>query len=184
MTAGGGRPVRASAADLVEVSCTVNGAPVTLRVPPRLTLADALRDRLGLTGTHLGCEHGVCGMCTVLVDGAAARSCLLLACQLDGSEIVTVEGLGTPGDMHPLQEAFSRHHALQCGFCTPGFLLSSYDLLAHRPGIDPAELPGQLSGVLCRCTGYRNIVSAVAEVAGRYRDGIPAPRNCGPRPPA
>jgi carbon-monoxide dehydrogenase small subunit len=175
------RQVRAGADELAEVSCTVNGTPVTIQVPPRLTLADALRDRLGLTGTHLGCEHGVCGMCTVLVDGAAARSCLLFACQLDGSEIVTVEGLGTPDDMHPLQEAFSRQHALQCGFCTPGFLVSGYDLLAHRPGIDAGELPAELSGVLCRCTGYRNIVAAVAEVARRYPQGIPGPRNCAPR---
>jgi carbon-monoxide dehydrogenase small subunit len=162
----------------IPVSCTVNGTPVTLRVPPRLTLADALRDRLGLTGTHLGCEHGVCGMCTVLVDGDAARSCLLFACQLAGAEIVTVEGLGTPDDLHPLQEAFSRHHALQCGFCTPGFLLSSYDLLTHHPGVTPDELPTELSGVLCRCTGYRNIVAAVADVAARYPDGVPGPRNC------
>jgi aerobic-type carbon monoxide dehydrogenase small subunit (CoxS/CutS family)/carbon monoxide dehydrogenase subunit G len=175
------RQVRAGADEPAEVSCSVNGTPVTIQVPPRLTLADALRDRLGLTGTHLGCEHGVCGMCTVLVDGAAARSCLLFACQLDGSEIVTVEGLGTPDDMHPLQEAFSRRHALQCGFCTPGFLVSGYDLLAHRPGIDAGELPAELSGVLCRCTGYRNIVAAVAEVARRYPHGIPGPRNCAPR---
>jgi carbon-monoxide dehydrogenase small subunit len=163
---------------MIPVSCTVNGTPVTLQVPPRLTLADALRDRLGLTGTHLGCEHGVCGMCTVLVDGDAVRSCLLFACQLAGAEIVTVEGLGAPDDPHPLQEAFSRHHALQCGFCTPGFLLSAYDLLTHQPGVTPDELPTELSGVLCRCTGYRNIVAAVADVAARYPDGVPGPRNC------
>src|SRR5581483_5314993 len=105
-------------------------------------------DRLGLTGTHLGCEHGVCGMCTVLVDGAAARSCLLFACQVDGAEILTVEGLGAPDRQHPLQEAFAHHHALQCGFCTPGFLMSSYDLLRRRPDVSPADLPIELSGVL------------------------------------
>jgi xanthine dehydrogenase YagT iron-sulfur-binding subunit len=172
------RPVRADADELVEVSFTVNGTPTTLRVPARLTLADALRDRLGLTGTHIGCEHGVCGMCTVLVDGEAARSCILFACQLDGAEIVTVEGLGTQDDQHPLQRAFSRHHALQCGFCTPGFLMSAYDLLAHRPEVSDEELPTELSGVLCRCTGYRNIVAAVREVAHEHRDGLPGPRNC------
>jgi carbon-monoxide dehydrogenase small subunit len=159
----------------------VNGAPVTLRLAPRVTLADALRDHLGLTGTHLGCEHGICGMCTVLVDGMAARSCLLFACQLDGADVVTVEGLGRPGDLHPLQRAFGQQHALQCGFCTPGFLLSSYDLLSRRPGLTREELPEELSGVLCRCTGYRNILAAVGQVADEYRDGgLPGPGNCGP----
>ena len=171
----GGSPPRAST-----VSFTVNGAAVTLRLPPRVTLADALRDHLGLTGTHLGCEHGICGMCTVLVDGMAARSCLLFACQLDGSEVVTVEGLGRPGDLHPLQRAFGQQHALQCGFCTPGFLLSSYDLLSRRPGVTREELPEELSGVLCRCTGYRNILAAVGQGADEYRDGsLPGPGNCG-----
>ena len=157
---------------------TVNGRQVTIEAPPRVTLADALRDRLGLKGTHLGCEHGICGMCTVLVDGAAARSCLLFACQLDGAEVLTVEGLGRPGELHPLQQAFGRHHALQCGFCTPGFLLSAYDLLRHQPEITEDELAAELSGVLCRCTGYRNILSAVAEVARTHPDGLPAPLNC------
>jgi xanthine dehydrogenase YagT iron-sulfur-binding subunit len=164
---------------VLDVQLTVNGTPVTLRLPARTTLADALRDHLRLTGTHLGCEHGVCGMCTVLVDGEAARACLLFAVQLDGSEIVTVEGLGTPDDQHPLQEAFSRHHALQCGFCTPGFLMSSYDLLAAPGERNKDELPQDLSGVLCRCTGYRNILAAVTDVAGAYPDGVPGPRNCG-----
>jgi carbon-monoxide dehydrogenase small subunit len=173
------RPVRAEAGEPVEVRMSVNGTAVTLELPARVTLADALREHLGLTGTHLGCEHGVCGMCTVLVDGQAARACLLFACQLDGSEIVTVEGLGRQDDLHPLQESFGRNHALQCGFCTPGFLLSSYDLLADRPEVSDEELPQELSGVLCRCTGYRNILAAVSEVAGAHRDGIPGPRNCG-----
>ncbi len=117
-------------------------------------------------------------MCTVLVDGAAAQACLILAVQAEGAEIVTVEGLGTPDDQHPLQRAFSHHHALQCGFCTPGFLLSSYDLLAHG-GVDPATLSAELSGVLCRCTGYRGILAAVGDVAQAYPDGIPAPGRTG-----
>jgi aerobic-type carbon monoxide dehydrogenase small subunit (CoxS/CutS family)/carbon monoxide dehydrogenase subunit G len=177
----GPRAVRAAVGEDVDVALTVNGSPVTFAVPARLTLADALRDRLGLTGTHLGCEHGVCGMCTVVVDGAAARSCLLFAAQLDGSEVLTVEGLGRPDDLHPLQEAFGRHHALQCGFCTPGFLMSAYDLLSRRPDVADDELPDELSGVLCRCTGYRNILAAVADVAHRHRDGLPAPKECEPR---
>ena len=174
---------RVEAGDLAETALTVNGEPVRLRLPPRVTLADALRDHLGLTGTHLGCEHGVCGMCTVLVDGQAARSCLLFACQLNGAEVVTVEGLGRPGELHPLQRAFGERHALQCGFCTPAFLLSAYDLLSRRPGVPPDALPEELSGVLCRCTGYRNILAAVGEVAAAYRDGgLPAPGNCAPGP--
>ncbi|OYO16487.1 2Fe-2S ferredoxin [Enemella evansiae] len=167
----------ADRADKVEF--TVNGRQASVHVAPRVTLADALRDHLGLTGTHVGCEHGVCGMCTVLIDGDAARSCLVLACQVEGSEVTTVEGLGTPAELHPLQEAFGRHHALQCGFCTPGQLVSAYDLLSERPGIPAEELPEQLSGVLCRCTGYRNIVSAVAEVAEAHPQGVPEPLNCG-----
>ena len=161
----------------------VNGKQVTIETPPRMTLADALRDRLGLKGTHLGCEHGICGMCTVLVDGQAARSCLLFACQLEGAAVLTIEGLGRPGRLHPLQQAFGRHHALQCGFCTPGFLLSAYDLLTHKPEVMQEELPAELSGVLCRCTGYRNILSAVADVARTHPDGIAPPLNCAPGPP-
>ena len=162
------------------VTLTVNGAAVTIDVAPRVTLSDVLRDRLGLTGTHVGCEHGVCGMCTVLVDGEAARACLLFAVQCEGSEIVTVEGLGSADDQHPLQRAFSHHHGLQCGFCTPGMLLSSYDLLAGGT-YDPETLPEDMSGVLCRCTGYRGILAAVADVAAAHPDGVPAPTACGPR---
>ena len=170
-----GSPPRAN----TETSLTVNGDAVVLRLPARVTLADALRDHLGLTGTHLGCEHGICGMCTVLVEGLAARSCLLFACQLSGAEIVTVEGLGRPGAPHPLQQAFGDQHALQCGFCTPAFLLSAYDLLSRRPDVTRDELPEELSGVLCRCTGYRNILTAVGQVADAYRDGgLPGPGNC------
>jgi carbon-monoxide dehydrogenase small subunit len=172
---------RVEAGQDVEVSFTVNGTPVTMNLPARVTLSDALRDRLGLTGTHVGCEHGVCGMCTILVDGEAARACLLFACQVDGADIVTVEGLGRPDDLHPLQEAFGRHHGLQCGFCTPGFLMSSYDLLSHEPGVRREDLPEQLSGVICRCTGYRGILDAVDDVARAHPDGIPGPGNCAAR---
>jgi aerobic-type carbon monoxide dehydrogenase small subunit (CoxS/CutS family)/carbon monoxide dehydrogenase subunit G len=172
------RPVKIAAGERVEVTMTVNGSEVTVRVPPRVHLADALREELGLTGTHLGCEHGVCGMCTVLVDGAAARACLLFAVQCEGAEIVTVEGLGSQDDQHPLQRAFSAHHGLQCGFCTPGMLMSSYDLLADGTPVPPEELPVEMSGVLCRCTGYRGILAAVADVAAEHPDGVPPPRNC------
>jgi aerobic-type carbon monoxide dehydrogenase small subunit (CoxS/CutS family)/carbon monoxide dehydrogenase subunit G len=172
---------RTEADQTVDVTLTVNGSEVTVSLPARVTLSDALRDHLGLTGTHVGCEHGICGMCTVLVDGEAARSCLLFAVQLDGAEITTVEGLGRQDDLHPLQESFGRHHALQCGFCTPGFLMSSYDLLSHEPDVRREDLPAELSGVLCRCTGYRNIVDAVDEVADAHRDGLPGPINCGKR---
>ncbi|MCF6506600.1 2Fe-2S iron-sulfur cluster binding domain-containing protein [Blastococcus sp. MG754426] len=175
------RAVKAAADELIDVSFTVNGTPVTIRVPARMHLADALRQHLGLTGTHLGCEHGVCGMCTVLVDGDAARACLVFAVQAEGTDVVTVEGLGTQDDQHPLQQAFSHHHALQCGFCTPGFLMSSYDLLTHEPGVDDERLPEELSGVICRCTGYRGILAAVADVAEAHPEGVPAPRNCAPR---
>lgn len=168
----------AAAGEAQEITLRVNGTEATVRVPPRMHLADALREHLGLTGTHLGCEHGVCGMCTVLVDGEAARACLLFAVQCDGAEIVTVEGLGTPEDQHPLQRAFSAHHGLQCGFCTPGMLMSSYDLLAGGAEVTPDTLPGQMSGVLCRCTGYRGILAAVADVARAHPDGVPAPGAC------
>lgn len=163
----------------VSVEFVVNGTEVSLSVTARMTLADVLRGQLGLTGTHIGCEHGVCGMCTVLVDGEASRSCLIFACQVDDTEITTVEGLGKPDDLHPLQESFGRHHGLQCGFCTPGFLMSAYDLLDHVPTIQREELAEELSGVLCRCTGYRNIIDAVDDVACKNREGIPGPKNLG-----
>lgn len=170
-----------AADDQVSVEFSVNGTQVSLHVPPRMTLADVLRDQLGLTGTHIGCEHGVCGMCTILVDGDASRSCLMFACQVDGAELTTFEGLGKPDDLHPLQQSFGRHHGLQCGFCTPGFLMSSYDLLVHEPGVPREDLNKELSGVLCRCTGYRNIIDAVDDVACNYREGVPKPKNCGHR---
>ncbi|MCD2191411.1 xanthine dehydrogenase family Fe-S subunit [Actinomycetospora soli] len=172
---------RVAAHETAEVTFVVNGTETTVEVPPRAHLGDVLRERLGLTGTHLGCEHGVCGMCTVLLDGEAARACLLFAVQCEGAEIVTVEGLGSPDDQHPLQQAFSAHHALQCGFCTPGMLMSSYDLLANEPETAEEDLPEAMSGVLCRCTGYRGILAAVSDVAGTYPDGVPEPRGCASR---
>jgi carbon-monoxide dehydrogenase small subunit len=139
----------------------VNGRRYTVEVEPRLLLSDFLRHRLGLTGTHVGCEHGICGACTVLVDGEPARSCLMFAVQADGAEIRTVEGLAPEdGPLHPVQQAFHELHGMQCGFCTPGFLLSLTALFEQRPDADEDELLDALSGNLCRCTGYANIVAA------------------------
>jgi carbon-monoxide dehydrogenase small subunit len=153
------------------VRAVVNGQPLELEVEPRRLLADALREDAHLFGTHLGCEHGVCGACTVLVDGEPVRSCLMLAVQAEGTEITTVEGLSPDGGgLHPLQEAFHDHHALQCGFCTPGFLLAALHLLRERPDIDDeGEIREALAGNLCRCTGYSNIIDAVRDAAGRMR---------------
>jgi aerobic-type carbon monoxide dehydrogenase small subunit (CoxS/CutS family) len=151
---------------MIAVAVTVNGRRHVEEVEPRLLLSDFLRHRLGLTGTHVGCEHGVCGACTVRLDGVAVRSCLLLAAQVDGSEVVTVEGLAGAGPLTPLQEAFRRHPALQCGFCTPGILLAAEDLLARNASPTREEIVDMLSGQLCRCTGYTSIVEAIAEVAG------------------
>ncbi len=155
------------------VSLTVNGRDLVETVEPRLLLSDFLRHRLGLTGTHVGCEHGVCGACTVLVDGAAARACLMLAVQADGCRLETVESLAGTDRLSPLQEAFHRHHALQCGFCTPGILMGATDLLSRgRPTRD--EIVDLLSGHLCRCTGYAPIVAAIEEIA-EARDSRAAP---------
>ena len=147
--------------DPVETVVTVNGQRYDRRVEPRLLLSDFLRHELGLTGTHVGCEHGVCGACTVLVDGQPARSCLMLAVQADGAEITTVEGLAKGDELHPVQAAFWEAHGLQCGFCTPGFLISTVALLRETPEPSEDELTSALSGNLCRCTGYQNIVRAV-----------------------
>jgi carbon-monoxide dehydrogenase small subunit len=149
----------------VEVSFTVNGAAVTVRVEPRRSLADTLRDQCNLTGTHLGCEHGVCGACTVLVDGAPVRSCLMFGVQAQGCQVRTVEGLADGDTLHPLQAAFWAHHGLQCGFCTPGFLMLSAWLLEQPGTIGPRRLTEVLSSNLCRCTGYTNIVRAVTAAA-------------------
>jgi len=151
---------------VISVDVLVNGRRYREEVEARLLLSDFLRHRLGLTGTHVGCEHGVCGACTVRLDGVAVRSCLVFAAQVDGSELVTVEGLAANGDLTPLQQAFRRHHALQCGFCTPGILIATEDLLARSERPTRAEIVDMLSGQLCRCTGYTGIVDAIAEVAG------------------
>jgi 2-furoyl-CoA dehydrogenase 2Fe-2S iron sulfur subunit len=145
---------------------TVNGRAYREEVQPRLLLSDFLRHTLGLSGTHVGCEHGVCGACTIRLDGAAARSCLLLAVQADGCAVETVEGLAANGELHPLQEAFREHHALQCGFCTSGILMAAADLLEQDRTPTRDEIVEMLSGHLCRCTGYEPIVDAIAQVAG------------------
>ena len=151
----------------VSVTFTVNGTLQVLDTPPRRLLSDALRHDLRFTGTHVGCEHGVCGACTVLVDGAPTRSCLVFAVSLEGARITTVEGCcAADGGMGPVQQAFQDTHALQCGFCTPGILMAADDLLAREPPPTRAEITEMLSGQLCRCTGYAPIVAAIAEVAG------------------
>ena len=154
------------------VKFEVNGKPVEVEVEPRLTLADCLRHHLRLTGTHVGCEHGVCGSCTVLVDGAAVRSCLLLAVQAEGAKVVTVEGLSLEDGLTPLQASFRKHHALQCGFCTPGMITTAHALLSEEPDCDADRVREVLSGNLCRCTGYISIVEAVLDARAAYkRDG-------------
>jgi carbon-monoxide dehydrogenase small subunit len=147
----------------VKLTLTVNGRSWSGDVPARLTLSDLLRDRLGLTGTHVGCEQGICGACTVLADGEAVRSCLLLAVQADGMQLTTIEGMGVPGRLSTLQAAFLRHRAFQCGFCTPGFLISATEILGSGRRYSRQELRDLLSGNLCRCTGYEPIVEAVFE---------------------
>ncbi len=154
-----------------KLSVTVNGTPYEEVVEVRLTLADFLRQQLALTGTHLGCEHGVCGACTVLVDGLSARSCLMLAVQAGGREITTIEGLAKPGgELHPLQKAFGDHHGLQCGFCTPGMLTTMVEFLGDNPAPSEREVQEALSGNLCRCTGYQGVVAAVLDAAKRLSD--------------
>ena len=150
------------AAQLVRVRVQVNGSAAELSVPARVTLADFLREHLDLTGTHVGCGHGVCGACTVLLDGSSVRSCLMLAVQADGHEVTTVEGLaGDDGELHPAQRAFAEEHGLQCGFCTPGYLMTTAELLAEGVELSRTEIRERISGHLCRCTGYQNIVTAV-----------------------
>ena len=150
---------------------TVNGKQARVEVEPRTSLADALRHHLKLTGTHVGCEHGVCGACTVIVDGAAVRSCLMLAVQAEGAEITTIEGLprGDGGALGPLAGSFRKHHALQCGFCTPGILTTAHALLSEEPEADAERIREVLSGNLCRCTGYVSIIDAVLDARAAYR---------------
>lgn len=155
--------------DLYELDVTVNGKKYHQAVEPRLLLSDFLRHELGLTGTHVGCEHGVCGACTILFDGQPVRSCLMFAVQADGGEIVTVEGLGTRENLHPLQEAFWEAHGLQCGFCTPGILMTVVPFLENKPDPDEAEIRQVISGNLCRCTGYQFIVDAVKLASEKMR---------------
>lgn len=149
----------------VPIEIRVNGDAFAAAVPPRLTLADFLRERCGLTGTHLGCEHGVCGACTVLLAGDAVRSCLVFAVQADGAEVTTVEGLAPAGELSPVQEAFREHHGLQCGFCTPGFVVSVTAFLRDHPDPSDDDIRVALSGNLCRCTGYQGIINAVRAAA-------------------
>jgi aerobic carbon-monoxide dehydrogenase small subunit len=152
---------------MVMVRLTVNGVPREGRCDARTLLADFLRESLTLTGTHVGCEHGICGACTILFNGEAARSCIMLAVQADGAEVMTVEGLAKDGALHPLQQAFRDHHGLQCGFCTPGMLMTALDLLRTNPSPTDAEIREGISAVLCRCTGYQGIVNAVRAASSR-----------------
>jgi carbon-monoxide dehydrogenase small subunit len=157
-----------------QVRLTVNGVQHESLVEPRMTLADFLRGQLELTGTHVGCEHGVCGACTILMDGRAVRSCLILAVQADGANLMTVEGLGREEKLHPIQEAFLEEHGLQCGFCTPGFLMSVYELLTENASPSDEEIREMLGGQLCRCTGYQSILESVRLAASKLRDVSPS----------
>ena len=152
-----------------QITLTINGEVYSGQVEPRKLLVDFLREDLGLTGSHVGCEHGICGACTILVNGESARSCLMLAVQANGAELMTVEGLAEDGKLHPLQAAFWEHHGLQCGFCTPGMLMAAYDLLQMNATPSEEEIRAGLSAVLCRCTGYQGIVQAVQAAAEQLR---------------
>ena len=155
--------------ELLDIAVTVNGTTYQRSIDPRLLLSDFLRHDLGLTGTHVGCEHGVCGACTILFDGHPVRSCLMFAVQANGHEVTTVEGLGTPEELHPIQEAFREAHAVQCGFCTPGFLMTLVPFLEENPDPTEEEIREAVSGNLCRCTGYQHIVDAVKLAAAQMR---------------
>ncbi len=155
--------------DVLAVTINVNGRAESGLAAPRMLLSDFLRQQIGLTGVHVGCEHGVCGACTVLLDGEPVRSCLMFAVQLDGAEITTIEGLAAGEAMHPMQDAFKRNHGLQCGFCTPGMVLTAVDLLKRHPEPDEATIREALSGNLCRCTGYEGIVAAVIDAAATMK---------------
>ncbi|HEY6833932.1 MAG TPA: (2Fe-2S)-binding protein [Pseudolabrys sp.] len=155
--------------DKIDLTLTINGRDHAIKVEPRRTLADAIREDCGQTGTHIGCEHGVCGACTVIVDGEPVRSCLMFAAQASGKNIRTVEGLAKGDALHPLQQAFMDHHGLQCGFCTPGFLMLAAGVLEREPNINDEDLLDVLSSNLCRCTGYQNIIKAVRAAAIEMR---------------
>src|SRR5260370_1175844 len=173
--------------DRQDVTFTVNGHERMICVEERRSLADALREDCGLTGTHLGCEHGVCGACTILMNGEAVRSCLIFAVQAEGADLMTVEGLADGDRLHPIQQAYWDHHALQCGFCTPGFLMTTVALLRDNPRPTEREIREGLAGNLCRCTGYQNIVTAVAAAADALASGAVSPatasREAVPRTP-
>jgi carbon-monoxide dehydrogenase small subunit len=161
---------------MIQIRVSVNGTQHEALVEPRRLLADFLREDLGLTGTHLGCEHGVCGACTVLLDGQTIRACLLLAVQADGHEVMTVEGLASPtGTLHPIQQAFWEEHGLQCGFCTPGFLMTTFELLQSNPSPSEEQIRASIGGNLCRCTGYQNIIRSVRSAAEKLAatTGVP-----------
>jgi aerobic-type carbon monoxide dehydrogenase small subunit (CoxS/CutS family) len=158
----------------VEIDLTVNGRQHEGRCEPRKLLVDFLREDLGLTGTHVGCEHGICGACTILYNGEAVRSCIMFAVQADGAELVTVEGLAKGDELHPLQQAFHEHHALQCGFCTPGMLIAALDYLKINPTPSEEEIREAIAAVLCRCTGYVNIVKAIKAGAEAMRQAADA----------
>ena len=166
-TRGGSKAVK------MDIVVTVNGRKYQASIEPRLLLSDFLRDTIGLTGTHVGCEHGVCGACTILVNGDSVRSCLTLAVRTDGMDIVTVEGLGTPDHLNALQSEFREKHGLQCGFCTPGMLMTAMDLLKKYPLASDEEIREGLSGNLCRCTGYQNIVAAIRSAVSLRNGSAP-----------
>ncbi len=160
-------------AETRSVVLNVNGTSRTISVEPRKTLADAIREDLRLTGTHLGCEHGVCGACTVLFDGEVVRSCLLFAVQAEGAEITTIEGIGDGDALHPMQRAFSEYHGLQCGFCTPGMILAGIDVLSRNPDPSRQQIREEMGGNICRCTGYQKIVESIqAAAAEMSKEGV------------
>ena len=164
------RSVRVALGGTIRVDCTINGAPVAIETEVRRSLSDVIRSEVGLTGTHLGCEHGVCGACTVLVDSQPVRSCLMLAAQAEGSAITTIEGLADDDRFHPVQQAMHDSHGFQCAFCAPGFLLTTAALLDRNPDPSETEIREELSGNLCRCTGYESIINGVLRAAGNQRE--------------
>ncbi|HET9618122.1 MAG TPA: (2Fe-2S)-binding protein [Pseudolabrys sp.] len=160
---------------MTTVNLTVNGKPATAQVEPRTLLVQLLREQLGLTGTHVGCDTSQCGACVVHINGAATKSCTILAVQCQGAQVTTIEGLAKDGKLHPMQEAFRENHGLQCGFCTPGMIMAAADLMAHNPDPTDTEIRHAIAGNICRCTGYHNIVAAVREAASVMREGATAP---------
>jgi carbon-monoxide dehydrogenase small subunit len=164
--------VRPPSSDKFDITLNINGRDYPIRVEPRRTLVDAIRDDCGQTGTHIGCEHGICGACTVILDDDAVRACLMFAVQADGRRIRTVEGLADGDRLHPLQQAFIDHHGLQCGFCTPGFLMLAVNVLERQPDIGDDEMLDVLASNLCRCTGYQNIIRAVRAAAAEMRKAV------------